>query len=146
MKSLLKLWRSLVKLWDLSWAKKWLLLRVVVVLAAYRMLLLFVPFSRFITLTPVSTPQKRVLPDSYVAEQIWAVKVISARLPLGFTCLVQALATKWLLKSHPDARVCVGVRNNETDGFSAHAWLTYRNEIILGEQTGQVFEPILAWN
>lgn len=114
-------------------------------LAMYRLLLLFIPFSRFVAPAPVSTPQKKPLPDSYVNKHIWAVRVISARLPLGFTCLIQALATKWLLNNHPDVRVCVGVRNSKTEGFSAHAWVTHQHKIILGEQTDQMSEPILAW-
>ncbi len=137
---------SLAKLWCLSWAEKGLLLRVLVVLAAYKMLLLIFPFSRFITSARISTPPEKALSDSYINKQVWAVRVISARIPLGFTCLVQALGAKWLLNNHPDVRVCVGVRNNRTDGFSAHAWLTYQNKIVLGEQPDQAFEPILAWN
>jgi len=66
--------------------------------------------------------------------------------PLGFTCLVQALGAKWLLKNYPDVQLRIGVRNNRAEGFSAHAWLTYQNRTILGEQADQVFEPILAWN
>ena len=146
MKSSSKPPRSLAKLWRLSWAEKWLLLRVFVVLAAYKGLLVFFPFRHFIMADRVATTQKKALSDAYMIKQLWAVRVISARIPLGFTCLVQALGTKWLLKNYPDVRVCVGVRNNKTEGFSAHAWVTYQNRIILGEQTDQVFEPILAWN
>ena len=146
MKSSSKPPHSLIKRWWLSRAETLLLLRVFVVLATYKGLLVLFPFSRFMMPAPVWTPQKRALSDSYVSRYIWAVRVISTRIPFGFTCLVQALSAKWLLKNHPDVRVCVGVRNNKTEGFSAHAWLTYQNRIILGEQTAQVFEPILAWN
>ncbi len=146
MKNLSKPPHNLTKLCCLTWAEKWLLLKVLVVLATYKALLVFFPFSRFITAHPLSTPQKKALCDSYITEQIWAVRVISARIPLGFTCLVQALGTKWLLNDHPDVRVCVGVRNRKIEGFSAHAWVTHQNKIILGGQTDLVFEPILVWN
>lgn len=135
-----------MKLWSLSWSEKCLLVRVFVVLLICKGLLIVSPFNRFIRSTQISTPPPKTISEWYINQQIWAVRVISARIPLGFTCLVQALGTKWLLKNHPDVRVCVGVRNNRTDGFSAHAWLTYQNKIILGEQTNQVFEPILVWN
>ncbi|WP_020607025.1 lasso peptide biosynthesis B2 protein [Spirosoma spitsbergense] len=141
----------MTKLWCLSWDERWLLLSVFLVLAAYKGLLVFLPFSRFMTTDRISTTQKnsttqkKPLSDEYINKQIWAVRVISGWIPLGFTCLVQALGAKWLLKSHPDIRVCVGVCNSKTEGFSAHAWLTYQNRIILCEQTDQVFEPILAW-
>ena len=146
MKSSSKPPHRLVKFWCLNWTQKWLLLKALVVLAAYKVLLLIIPFSRFIAPTSASIPQKKALCDSYITEQLWAVRVISAQIPLGFTCLVQALGTKWLLKNHPDIQVCVGVRNSKTEGFSAHAWVTHQHKIILGEQTSQVFEPILAWN
>ena len=146
MRSLLKPRHSLLKCWRLSRAETWLLLRVFVVLATYKGLLLWYPFSRFVTPAPVSNLPKRPLSEAYISRHIWAVRVISARLPLGFTCLVQALGTKWLLKNHPDVHVCIGVRNNQTEGFSAHAWLTYQNRIILGEQANEAFEPILAWS
>ena len=146
MKSLSKLLLSLTKRWRLSRAETWLLFRVFVVLATYKGLLVFFPFSCFVTVDRVSNPPKKALSENYINSHIWAVRVLSARLPFGFTCLVQALGAKWLLKNHPDVRVCVGVRTNKTEGFSAHAWLTYQNRIILGEQTDQVFEPILAWN
>ena len=135
-----------MKVWRLSWVEKGLLLRVFVVLVTYKGLLWIFPFSHFMATDPVSTTHKKALSDIYISKHIWAVRVISSRVPLGFTCLVQALGAKWLLKNHPDVRVCVGVRNDRTDGFSAHAWLTYQNSVILGEQPDQVFKPILAWN
>jgi len=104
------------------------------------------PFSRFMTANQIFTTHKKALSDSYITKQIWAVRVISVRIPLGFTCLVQAIGTKWLLKNYPDVQVCVGVRNSKTEGFSAHAWVTHQNKTILGEQINQAFEPILAWN
>ena len=46
----------------------------------------------------------------------------------------------------PDIRLHIGVRKNGPDRFSAHAWLTYQEKAILGDQVGQVFEPILVWS
>jgi len=146
MRSSSKLQYSVVKLWQLSWADRWLLLRVFAVLATYKGLLALFSFNHFIRTATAETSRKKLLSDSDVNRYVWAVRVVSVRIPLGFTCLVQALATKWLLKNHPDVRVCVGVRTNPIDGFSAHAWVTYEHKTILGEQKDQVFEPILAWN
>lgn len=81
-----------------------------------------------------------------MSDIVWAINVISNRIPLGFTCLVQALSAKWLLNNNPEIRIRIGVHKNNDQIFSAHAWVDYKNKTILGEQKNQVFEPILEWN
>lgn len=128
--------------------EKLLLVYVLLVLIHFKVLLILFPLKWFIrTLSgPASYKLKNGVPHSTIEKRVWAVRVLSARLPFGFTCLVQALATKWLLKNQPDVRVHIGVRKNSVEGFSAHAWVTYQNETLLGEQPNVVFEPILTWS
>ncbi len=123
-----------------------LLIKVLAVLICFKLLLVLFPLKWFIKPVTLSHDSKEALSVSFISGQIWAIKTVSARIPIGFTCLVQALAGKWLLKKHPDVRVHIGVRNNSLDGFSSHAWVTYQHNTILGEQPNLVFEPILAWN
>ncbi len=144
MKILSTLRRRLVLFWFLSLTEKGLLINVFAVLTVHKVLLLVLPFSHFIK--PRQHPPQEALSEAFIAKRVWAVRVVSARIPLGFTCLVQAIGTKWLLHNHPDLRVCIGVRTDDVAGFTAHAWLTYQNKILIGEQVNQVFEPILAWN
>jgi hypothetical protein len=148
MKTLSKLGHKQAKVRSLLWTEKLLLVYVLTVLTLYKVLLLLFPLKWFIT--PVSGPTfhkpKREIAQSTIDKRVWAVRVVSAHIPFGFTCLVQALATKWLLKNQPDVRVHIGVRTNSVDGFSAHAWVTYQYKTILGEQPNLVFEPILDWN
>lgn len=146
MKSLSKLKHDRIKFWSLSRRKKWLLTKVFIVLAIYRGLLIVFPFKRFMMPANGSTPQIVVLSEELIKEVVWAVHLVSSKIPLGFTCLTQALAVKWLLKNHPDVHICIGVRKSSNDLFSAHAWIAYQNKIILGEQPKQFFEPILEWN
>jgi|GEM_PF-1262294 len=146
MKILSKLRRDQAKIHSLSWPKRILLMKVLAVLVFFKLLLILFPLKWFIKPVPVSYNSKKTLSRSFIDKQIWAIKIVSARVPMGLTCLVQALAGKWLLKNHPDVRVHIGVRNNSLDGFSAHAWVTYQHNTILGEQPNLVFEPILAWN
>lgn len=136
----------MVKLWSLSRRKKWLLTNVFLVLITYRGLLILFPFKRFIMSANGSVPRTILLSEELINEVIWAVHLISSRIPLGFTCLIQALAVKRLLKNQLDVHVCIGVRKCRNELFSAHAWVAYQNKIILGEQSNQVFEPILEWN
>ena len=130
---------------SLSWNKKWLLVNVFLVLATYKGLLLIFPFNKFLNPTRTSAQPAEALSDEIRANTVWAIQAVSNRIPLGFTCLVQALSAKWLL-NHPDVRVRIGVHKSTMQTFSAHAWVVYKDKIILGEQANQVFEPILDWN
>lgn len=136
----------MVKLWSLSRRKKWLLTNVFLVLTIYRGLLILFPFKRFMMSANGLAPRTILLSEELVNEVIWAIHLISSKIPLGFTCLIQALAAKRLLKNQPDVHLCIGVRKSRNELFSAHAWIAYQNKIILGEQPNQVFEPILEWN
>ena len=76
---------------------------------------------------------------------MWGIRVVNHYVPLNFTCLVQAISAKRLLKNHPDIHLCVGVRKSASSVFSAHAWLVYQQSVVLGEWTDQSFETILEW-
>ncbi|AKD58365.1 hypothetical protein SD10_06225 [Spirosoma radiotolerans] len=115
-------------------------------LATYKGLLLIFPFNTFLKPTRKPAQSAEALSAELLTDSVWAIQVVSARIPLGFTCLVQALSAKRLLHNHPDVRICIGVQKNEQQAFSAHAWVVHKDKIILGEQASQVFEPILDWN
>ena len=112
----------------------------------YKFLLLIFPFNKFLEAAKASSYSGKPVSENTISHIVWAINVVSHRIPLGFTCLVQALSAKWLLNNHPDVRIRIGVNKNEAQGFSAHAWVDYKNKTILGGQTTQVFEPILEWN
>lgn len=147
MNILSKLRHKQAKIRSLSWTEKLRLSYVFIVLLLVKVLLTLFPLKWFITSAadPASCKSKKGISQASIDKRIQAVRVVSAHIPLGFTCLVQAIATKWLLKNQPDVRVHIGVRTNSVDGFSAHAWVTCQYKIILGEQPNMVFEPILAW-
>ena len=146
MKSLLRQRHKLGKFWSLSYRDKKLFVRVLGVLIVYRGLLLVVPFNRFIAASGQSSDYPANLSEQTIRGLVWAISVVSVNVPVGFTCLVQALATKRLLKNHPDVQLHIGVRKSETDGFAAHAWVSYKGKTILGDQTSQAFESILQWS
>ena len=146
MKSLSKQRRKLAKLWSLSNRDRQLIVRVLGVLIVYRVLLLVVPFNRFMAASTHSVGHPPNLSQQTIEELVRAINVLSVNVAFGFTCLVQALAIRRLLKNHPDVQIHIGVCKSETDGFLAHAWVSYKGKTILGEQANQVFEPILQWS
>ncbi|MFD2933132.1 lasso peptide biosynthesis B2 protein [Spirosoma flavum] len=146
MKNLSKLAHNTAKFAVVSRNKKWLLVKVFFVLTIYKFLLFVFPFNQFFKEAKNLSYTKKSPSVNTLNTIVWAINSVSNNVPLGFTCLVQALSAKWLLKNHPDVRVCIGVNKSTTQDFSAHAWVIYKNRIILGEQTTQRFEPILEWN
>ena len=58
---------------------------------------------------------------------------VHRRVPFS-TCLSQAMAGKVILSQHGyDTQLHIGVRNDESSGFAAHAWLSYHGEVLMGE-------------
>ncbi|GAB3506404.1 hypothetical protein GCM10027341_39410 [Spirosoma knui] len=145
MKSSLKKQSDFAKLRSLRGHDIGLLTQAFFALLAYKALLLVFPFNKFVAVKQRPDGSANVLPDEVIDKTTWAIRVISARIPFGFTCLVQALSAKWLLKN-PEVQICIGVQKSATDQFSAHAWVVYKGRTILGEQANQVFQPIMEWN
>jgi hypothetical protein len=134
------------KFFALSLQDQWLLVKIGIVLTIYKGLLRLFPFSQFVNPAGKRSRLKKASSEEKRTRIVWAIRVVSSRMPLDYTCLVQALAAKWVLKRDPDVRIHIGVQKNEKQAFSAHAWVVYKDKIILGEQPNQVFKPILDWN
>ena len=146
MKNLSKRQSNLSKLIALSWQQKMLLIKAFSVLTVFKGLLLVLPFNFFLKKVNYNASASAETDEHVLGMIVWSIRVVSNNMPLGFTCLVQALSAKWLLKKYPTVRIHIGVRKGADQAFSAHAWVAYNEKIILGEQTTQVFQPILEWN
>lgn len=73
----------------------------------------------------------------------WFVERIAFRLPWRSDCLVQAMAAQdWLNGNQIATTVTIGVRCDDTDSFSSHAWLVHGKDIITGGNIDK-FTPIL---
>lgn len=143
MNDLSKRQSNFIKFWQLSRHRKKSLIEALLVLSAYKVVLIFLPFRHFINnkeKTSIDTGSEERLEDV-----IWAITVLGNRIPFGFTCLVQALSAKWLLRNNYNLQLHIGVRKSIDHQFSAHAWITHDDKIVLGEQKNQVYEPILNW-
>jgi len=63
---------------------------------------------------------------------VWAVKKAARVVPKA-TCLTQALAVRWLMaRSAQDCTIRIGVAPEAGGGIKAHAWVIYRDDIIIG--------------
>lgn len=90
-------------------------------------------------------PRPGATADNSTERIVWALRV-TARIVPGATCLVQSLAALRLLLAagHP-ARLKIGTRKDPNGSFSAHAWVEFGAEIVLGATAEEVFAPILLW-
>ena len=82
--------------------------------------------------------------DSPADRLAWAVRIASRRLP-GTSCLASALALQRLLSQQGLAsELHIGVAR-QAGAFAAHAWLTHRGEIVIGEEEHEDFTQLVAW-
>jgi len=74
----------------------------------------------------------------------WGVKSVARYVPKA-SCLTQALSLRWLMaRAGKNCTVCVGVAPGESKQMKAHAWVIYRDTVILGgdEKNFSTFTPI----
>jgi hypothetical protein len=119
------------------WADRLLLLEALGWLAWAKLLLLTLPFrwiaprlGRQMAESPGSlTDAERPL----VQRVGWAVQAVARHVPLGFVCLPQAMAAKWMLRRRSmPSTLYLGLRHEEKASMTAHAWLRAGDKIITG--------------
>lgn len=63
----------------------------------------------------------------------WAVQAVTRNMPLGFVCLPQAIAAKWMLRRrHLPSTLYLGLQRKDDSKPTAHAWLRVGNTILTG--------------
>ena len=120
-----------------SRADRLLLLEALFWLGWAKLLLLIVPFR---WIAPRLGRQMTESPDSLTEAERplirrvgWAVQAIARYLPLGFVCLPQAMAAKWMLRRRRmPSTLYLGLRREEKANLTAHAWLRVGAKIITG--------------
>lgn len=122
---------------DLSWKDRLYVVRVAVLVGVIRIGLAVFSFTTLQRLLDRSSVnQTSSGPDvtrEFVDRIVWAVRAV-ARNSLGDKpCLVQALATKWLLaRAGSESTLRIGVRKSADNELLAHAWLEHDGEIVIG--------------
>jgi hypothetical protein len=74
---------------------------------------------------------------------LWAVRTVTATLPLGRTCLSEALTAHWLLASAGcSSRIRFGVAPEPRAGFAAHAWIESNGRPLLDLPDSGIYLPL----
>lgn len=127
----------LLKFGRRGWSDQALLMEALAWLCVARLLLLLLPFR---WLAPrlghamSESPARITEPERKLALRVsWAVQSVARNLPLGFVCLPQAIAAKWMLQRRRLATTLyLGVARPEQTTLTAHAWLRAGDRILTG--------------
>jgi hypothetical protein len=132
------------KLRALSWADRWLLVQVFVMLGLARLTLLVLPFRRLAQhLGPLHGETSADAPPDHLVQArrvALAIARVSSYTPWESNCFPQALAAKfWLRRRGIPTTLYLGVALNKTEvdgstrpGMEAHAWLRCGPFLVTG--------------
>lgn len=120
-------------------ADRWLLLRALATLAIVRLGL------RLVSVERLRAWARRRGDGAAAADRLaWATRIARRRLP-GTSCLAAALALQRMLSADGHAsELHIGVARTDGD-FAAHAWLTHKGEILVGEEEHEDYTRLVAW-
>ncbi len=140
----------LAKFFRHDWAGRGLLLEALAWLIWAKLLLLTVPFrwvaprlGKPMTESAASLTE----PERQLASRIsWAVQSVAANVPLGFVCLPQAMAAKWMLRRrHLASTLYLGVARPDEAKFTAHAWLRAGDKILTGRAESRTHTTLASF-
>jgi hypothetical protein len=78
-----------------------------------------------------------------LTELRWALKGIGIRFKWAQQCLVQAMAAQWMLQRRGfTSTLYLGVRKDDYDALSAHAWLRTGPDILVGAENQPEFRVV----
>ncbi|MGB6067985.1 MAG: lasso peptide biosynthesis B2 protein [Desulfomonilaceae bacterium] len=120
-----------------------LLLSAALVLSLVGVALRLVSFKKLIRLSDVlpKKPSKRNNILSPSSERIvWAISVMSRRMPVASRCLTQAVAAKILLArwGYP-VLLRIGVGKGQNGRLEAHAWVERQGVVVVGAPASSRF-------
>jgi Transglutaminase-like superfamily len=120
-----------------SGADRWLLLEALALLCWARLLVRVVSFRRIAPhLGQPMTESPREIGDTerQLAWRIaWAVQAVARNAPMGFVCLQQAIAAKWMLRRRRvPSTLYLGLQRKDELDLTAHAWLRVGDRILTG--------------
>lgn len=138
--------RQLYKFLRLTSGDRQLLLSTAILLGAIRLGLWLLPFQTLRRLLArIMQTFTELEPEPFpVGRSVWAVEVISWRMPGGVKCLAKALATQVLLsRCGHSTQLCIGVAKDKKGKLEAHAWVESQGRIIIGGLTDMArFTPL----
>jgi hypothetical protein len=116
---------------------RWLLLEALALLCWARFLIRVVPFrwiAPHLGRPMAESPAAISEAERRLALRIaWAVLAVARNMPLGFVCLPQAIAAKWMLRRRRlPSTLYLGLQRKDELKLTAHAWLRVGNRILTG--------------
>jgi hypothetical protein len=114
-----------------------LLIEALALLCWARLLIRVVPFrwiaphlGRPMAESPVDVGDA---PRQLALRVAWAVQAVAHHVPLGFACLPQAVAAKWMLRRRRlPSTLYLGLQRQKEYATTAHAWLRVGDVILTG--------------
>lgn len=129
----------IAKLFRRTGRERLLFLEALLALVWARLLVRFVPFQylaprlgqRDVSSSATLTPADR----AQAIRVSWAVQAAARNIPLGFVCLPQAIAAKWMLRHRRiPSTLYLGIpRKGGQAAMVPHAWLRAGEKIVTGE-------------
>lgn len=128
--------KRLRRFFSLTPARRHLLAKSAILLAAVRLSLWLLPFRvvrRVIAKMSHSTHSFSETSQTYTDQVAWSVSAIGRHFPILGHCLTQALATQALLGKHGQpVNLRIGVLRTDEGTLRAHAWVESQGRIIVG--------------
>ena len=127
----------------LSKARRRLLPRALITLAAASAAVALLPFRRAIRFGCAEGGRTEVSADDVV----WAVETISRRMPWRTVCLQKGLAVQYMLRSAGiDARLHYGARHDPASrDLEAHVWVTVGGRAVIGGEGAGGFAAVATF-
>ncbi len=137
--------KSINKFLALPLQEKYELVKTLIFLVFIKSTLVLLPFSWFKKLYNflLKRTAKNYKSNSEITRLIYFIKAISANLPLGLTCLPQALTLKYYLRNEAEVKLIVGVNLEQT--FKAHAWVEKNTTFLIGDLPFETYTPLWTW-
>ena len=113
-----------------------------------RLVVLTIPFrwiARYLGEPKTETPHHELtlVEKRKISTIAWSVKTASRYTVWNSNCLAQVLTAKILLYPQGiDSTLYLGVTNNQSDQWAAHAWLRCGNEIPIGAKGHREFTVV----
>lgn len=134
----------MIRLYRLTPARRWLLLRASAVLTAASAAVALLPFKSAIRfgLVPFGTAKVRL------ADLIWAIETAARYLPWRTLCIEQGLALQRMLRrGGVDALLHYGARHDHDTGkLEAHVWVSVDGRIVIGGEGAPQFAEIARYS
>lgn len=129
--------KRLRKLIALTASDRHLLAKTALLLGMIRLGLWLLPFQtlRRLVVKMTQTTSELQKDDDlvFVNKVVWAVRVVSRRMPGKVKCLARALTTQVLLGRHGyQSQIRIGVAKGNQGQLEAHAWVESQGKVIIG--------------